>query len=163
MSLWTPLKRQQEVKDIFIGYYGQFFDKEVDFEHRVDVRPDTLVYNHKEDPYVFDQMKGKVPEYFTVYFDNVYICGFGADRDQAYLDKAFWSGLRDAYKSNKIRLNKGLAQKMQAEYDEQIKAAKAESDRIVNELPEATPVQKMAKEVIKGVKNAKKDRKPVVT
>ncbi len=163
MGLWTPIKRQKQVKDIFISYYGQYFEAGIQFEKRLDVRPDTLVYNRKEDPYIFDQAKGKVPEYFTVYFDNVYICGFGADEPQAKIDKEFWTGMRDAYKANKIRLNMGLAKQLQDEQAQAIKEAELEAKKKLDSLPSSTPVQKLAKEAVRKIANAKKGRKSPVT
>lgn len=162
MDVWTPLKRQKEVKEIFVGYYGQYFASEIDFSKRIDVRPDTLVYNHKEDPYVFDQAKGKVPEYYTVYFDDVYICGFGADQSQAKIDAEFWKGMRNAYRDNKIRLQKGLARQMKEEQERQIKDAVAAANKKIDDLPEYTPTQKLAKEAVRRVKNAKNNKSPHV-
>lgn len=157
MDLWTPLKKQKQVTDIFISHYGGYFAKEVDFGNRIDVRPDTLVYN-REDRYVWDQSKGKVPDYYTVYFDNVYICGFGEDEPQAKIDLEFWRGLQKAYKSDKIRLNKGLARQIQEDRERQIKEAAAEVNKKINDLPESTKVQKLAKEAIRRVKNAKNNK-----
>lgn len=161
MDLWTPLKKQKQVTDIFISHYGGYFSKDVDFANRIDVRPDTLVYN-REDRYVWDQAKGNVPDYYTVYFDDVYICGFGEDEPQAKIDLEFWKGLKKAYETNKIRLNKGLAQQMKEEQEKQIKDAIAESNKRVDSLPEYTPVQKMAKEAVRRVKNAKNNKPPHV-
>lgn len=160
MDLFQAIKRQKQVKEIFVSHYGGYFDSGIKFSERVDVRPDTLVYNRKEDPYVFDQHKGKVPEYFTVYFDNVYICGFGADEPQAKIDVEFWKGMRDAYKSNKIRLQIGLAQQLKEEQDKQIKDALAEANNKIESLPENTPTQKLAKEAIRRVKRAKSNKSP---
>ena len=160
MDLWTPLNQQKKVKEIFIRHYGQYFSKEVDFDKRVDVRPDTLVYN-RDDRYVWDQSKGKVPNYYTVYFDDVYICGFGEDEPQAKLDLEFWRGLKKAYETDKIRLNKGLAQKMKDEQERQIKDAIAEGNKKIDDLPEHTQVQKLAKEAVRRVKNAKNNKSPV--
>lgn len=166
MDIWTPLKRQKEVKDTFVKHYSSSLAhslslppedfKKVDFENRLDVIPDTLMYN-REDPYVWGQDRGKLAEYFTVYFDGVFICGFDTNTPQAKLDRDFWKGIRDAYKSQKIRFNKGLAEKLKKEQDDQIKQAKLEADKRLAALPESTPVQRMAKEVIRKVKN---DRLP---
>lgn len=163
MAFWNPLRRQKEVKEIFVSHYGQYFDPQVEFEKRIDVRPDTLIYNHREDPYVFDQMKEKVPLYFTVYFDDVYICGFGEDQKQAEIDHAFWKGMRDAYSADKIRLNKGLAKQIREEREQAIKMAKLEADKKVDSLPDYTPTQKLAKEAIRRVKNAKNGKSSTPT
>lgn len=157
MDLWTPLRKQKQVTDIFVRHYGGFFSSDVEFDKRVDVRPDTLVYN-REDRYVWDQSKGKVPDYYTVYFDNVYICGFGEDEPQAKLDLEFWRGLKKAYETNKIRLNKGLAQQMKDEQEKQIQDAIKEGNKKIDDLPEYTPVQKLAKEAVRRVKNAKNNK-----
>lgn len=162
MDLWTPLNQQKKVKEIFIRYYGQYFSSDVGFDKRIDVRPDTLVYN-REDRYVWDQSKGKVPNYYTVYFDDVYICGFGEDEPQQKIDLEFWKGMQKAYKADKIRLNKGLAQQIKDERDKQIKDAVAEANKKLDDLPEVTPVQKLAKEAVRRVKNAKNNKPPITS
>lgn len=169
MDLWTPHRRQKEVKDIFVSHCVGLLAgslnlspqdmKLADLPSRFDVFPDTLIYNRNEDPYVFDQAKGKVPEYFTVYFDGVYICGFGTDEPQERIDFQFWKGISEAYKSNKIRFNKGLAEKMRLEQEQQILEAKLETDKRIDALPESTPTQKMAKQVIRKVKNGRLQKK----
>jgi hypothetical protein len=50
------------------------------------------MFRPKDDISVWKQQKGLAPEYFTVYFDDEYICGFDASQSIDYAILEFWKG-----------------------------------------------------------------------
>lgn len=95
---------------------------------------DLLMFNPKEDKSVWKQKRGDLPEYFTVYFDDEYICGFDANKPVERAVLEFWKGFKQAYQEKKIRLNP----------KPELIEIKAEKKK-----PKATtPVEKMALEVV---------------
>lgn len=93
------------VKDKLIQEIGNSFDPKVNFNKRIRVMSDLIAFNYKEDKSVWKQKKGLLPEYYTVYFDDEYVCGFSDAHSVKHAVLEFWKGFKEAYKSGKIRLN----------------------------------------------------------
>lgn len=126
------------VKDQLIREIGKSFDPKLSFDKRIRVMSDLLMFKAKEDISVWKQKRGELPEYFTVYFDNEYICGFDANQPLEKATLYFWKGFKEAYKKNKIRLT-----------------PKAEIKEVKKEKRKATtPVEKMATQIVEKL-NAK--------
>lgn len=122
------------VKDQLLRELSGSFDPKLNFDKRIRVMSDLLMFNPKEDKSVWKQKRGDTPEYFTVYFDNEYICGFDANQPASHAVLLFWKGFKQAYQEKKIRLNPKL----------EMTEVKVEKKK-----PKATtPVEKMALEVV---------------
>lgn len=121
------------VKDKLVHELNDSFEAKVNFRERVRVMSDLLAYNYKEDKSVWQQKQGLAPEYFTVYFDDEYICGFD---DRTPVKKAvleFWKGFKQAYKDGKVRLNPKVKEEVVKVKKKSIKAT--------------TPTEKMAAQI----------------
>jgi len=94
-----------KIKDKLITELSKSFDPKVNFDKRLRVSSDLQVFNFKEDKSVWKQKRGLLPEYFTVYFDDEYICGFDDTQTIEWVVLQFWKGFKHAYESGKIRLN----------------------------------------------------------
>lgn len=93
------------VKDKLISELGKSFDPKINFDKRIKVLSDLTIFKPKEDIYVWKQKRGDLPEYFTVYFDGEYICGFDANQPLEKAILEFWKGFKQAYEVGKVRLN----------------------------------------------------------
>lgn len=124
------------VKDRLISELGKSFDPKINFDKRIRVLSDLLIFKPGEDKSVWKQKTGELPEYFTVYFDEEYICGFNANDSIGYATLEFWKGFRQAYIDGKIHLDPN--------YKEPEVKAPAKKKRKAT-----TPEEKMAEEVVK--------------
>jgi len=121
------------VKDQLIKELSGSFEPKIKFDTRLRVMSDLLMFNPKEDLSIWNQHKGITPEYFTVYFDGEYICGFDSKQsvERAILD--FWRGFKEAYKDGKIHLDPN--------YKEPTKTV------VKKKIKPTTPTEKMAAEI----------------
>ena len=139
------------VEQIVIKILEKHCDNTIDIKRRIRVISDLYKYKWKEDIAIWGQKRGKVVKYYTVYFDDEFVCGFDEVDSQEVFLLAFWKGLKDLVKDNKVILNKYRADQRREE-ERLAKEAKkqAELDRI-NKLPDQTPTEKLAKEAVKRV------------
>lgn len=106
---------------------------------RLKVISELEKYRWKEDESVWAQKRGKASYQYEVYFDDEFVCFFGADEgiERAYLKVL--EGLLKLYKEKKIFWNKEL-------YEVYYPTQKPEEVK----LPEATtPEEKIVREVYK--------------
>lgn len=128
------------IKDKLISELGKSFDPKINFNKRINVLSDLTIFKPKEDISVWRQKRGDLPEYFTVYFDGEYICGFDANQPVEKAILEFWKGFKEAYKSAKIRLIPTKTEETKPTKQKEV-------------LP-ATKEEKMAAEIVKKL-NAK--------
>lgn len=121
------------VKDKLVSELSGSFDPKLNFNKRIRVMSDLITFNYKEDKSVWKQKRGLLPEYFTVYFDDEYVCGFSDAHSIEYAILEFWKGFREAYKSGKIRLNQKPVEVVKSK--KKIKAT--------------TPTEKMAAQIVR--------------
>lgn len=124
------------VKDRLISELGKSFDSKINFDKRIRVLSDLLLFKPGEDRSVWQQKTGDLPEYFTVYFDEEYICGFNANDSIEYATLEFWKGFKQAYKDGKIHLDPNYK-------EPEVKAP------VQKKRKATTPEEKMAEEVVK--------------
>ena len=127
------------VKDQLIRELSNSFEPKIKFDKRIKVLSDLNVFRPKEDVSVWKQSKGILPEYFVVYFDDEYICGFDASRSVSYAKLEFWKGFHVAYKQGKIYLDPNYKPEVVKKEKKKIKAT--------------TPTEKLAVEVIKKLES----------
>lgn len=119
------------VKDRLVQELGNSFDPKVNFNKRIRVMSDLIAFNYKEDKSVWKQKKGLLPEYYMVYFDDEYVCGFSDAHSVKHAVLEFWKGFKEAYKSGKIRLNQ-----------KQVEVVKSKK-----KIKATTPSEKMAAQI----------------
>lgn len=131
------------VKDKLIRELSNSFDPKIKFDKRVMVLSDLMMFRPKEDKGVWKQKRGDTPEYFTVYFDGEYICGFDVSQSVERAVLEFWRGFKQAYSNGKIKLN-----------------PKAKEDAVVVKKEEkiiaTTPEEKMAAQIVKNLNKNEK-------
>jgi len=147
------------IKDAFKAEILTSFHPSLKMDERIVIIADVEMFNPKEDKYIFAQKKGDAPLCFQVYLDGVFISLF-YDRNpklsQELVQKAavlaFWKGLHQAYKDGRVHL---VSPQLRADIEQQEKtdalAVKEKQKKKINSLPESTPVQKMAKQIVKNV------------
>lgn len=123
------------VKDELIRKLSKSFEPKIKFDRRIRVVSDLLMFRPKDDISVWKQLKGQAPEYFTVYFDDEYICGFDASQSIDYAILEFWRGFKKQYANGTIHLNPKPIE--EAPIIQPKKKPKA-----------TTPIEKMAVEVV---------------
>lgn len=147
------------VKERIYRELDKHFDKDVDIRSRVSIFADVEKFRWKDDESVWAQKREKAPQVFSIYFDYEFVCYFDTSHDIKLFMLSFWKGLKELYKSNRIRLNKREAQEDRLKREvEQIKKEKEEKKRIDN-LDESTPTTKMAKELTKKLNSNAKRKK----
>lgn len=122
------------VKDKLIRELSDSFEPRIKFDTRIKVLSDLNVFRPKEDISVWKQKEGILPEYFVVYFDNEYICGFDATKSINYAKLEFWKGFQIAYKKGLIHLDPNYTPPTVEKEKRKVKAT--------------TPTEKLAKEVV---------------
>lgn len=142
-------------KDRFLHELEKHFDRSYNLKKRVYIPADIEMFRWKEDESVWRQKREKAPHYYTVYFDNEFICGFSeADSiEKVMLD--WWRGFKKAYEEKKIDLDEQKSIALREAREQQQKDLKKELDRKIEALPNQTETQKLAKEVIKRVAKKK--------
>lgn len=126
------------VKDALVRELSKSFEPKLRFEKRVRVVSDLLMFRPKDDISVWKQQKGLAPEYFTVYFDDEYICGFDSSQSIDYAILEFWKGFKKQYANGTIRLNP--------------KPVEEATIVVPKKKPKATtPTEKMAVEVVERI------------
>lgn len=128
------------VKDRLVSELGKSFHPKLHFETRVKVLSDLLLFKPKEDISVWRQKTGTAPEYFTVYFDDEYICGFNDQESVDYAVLSFWKGFKQAYEAGTIHLDPN--------YKEPVVVKPAKKKRKAT-----TPEEKMAEQIVEKLTN----------
>lgn len=142
-------------KDKFLHELGKHFDSSYNLKNRVYITSDIEMFMWREDESVWKQKREKAPHYYTVYFDNEFICGFSeADPiEKAMLE--WWKGFKKAYQDKLVDLDELKYIALKESRDQQQKQLKTELDKKLDNLPAQTETQKIAKEVIKRVAHKK--------
>lgn len=131
---------QLTIKDHLIRELSKHFDSKIQFEKRIRVLSDLDVFL-PEDKYIWEQKKDRTAEYFQVYFDDQYICGFDEETPSKVGVALFWKGFTEAYKDKKVRLTPPWMRVEEKPKEE------TEKDRLKKIKPK-TPEQKMAKAAV---------------
>lgn len=136
------------------------FDKTVDVKNRIRVVSDLEKFVWKEDKSVWKQKRNQSAQQFSVYFDDEFVCGFDSETPKEAAMVLFWRGLKELYATDRIRLNKWKADELRKQQDEAFKKQIKEDP--LDKLPEDTKEQKMAKDIVRRVNNAQKNKKPTI-
>lgn len=121
------------VKDRLVNELGKSFDPKIKFGDRIKVLSDLSIFNPKEDIYVWGQKRGELPEYFTVYFDNEYVCGFDEKQPVERVVLDFWKGFKKGYEEGKFKLTPKVEQPKEKKEVKKVKATTKE-ERMAMEI-----------------------------
>lgn len=150
------------VEQTIIRILEKHCDNTIDIKTRIRVISDLYKFRWKEDESIWKQKRGKVSKYYAVYFDDEFVCGFDEDCNQRLFLLEFWKGLKKLVKENKIILNKYRAKQKRKDDEFEKQQAKIDETNRINKLPEQTPEEKMAKEVVKRVSRKKKSISSII-
>lgn len=102
------LNEEIQIKDACINFLQKHFDKKVvDMSKRLRLVSDLFKFRI-EDPYFFDQKKGKIPRHYSLYFDNEFVCSFDSTYPPQALEVMALRGLLKLYEDGKIQFNERL-------------------------------------------------------
>ncbi len=139
----------KEIKDSVIANIrkdmAEFGINEFELRERISVRLDTEQFNFKEDESVWMQKQDKAPFVCEVYFDDCWCCDLHESDSHTQLIKKYFNGFLRGYELNKIRLNRFLAEIQDAQT---VKEEKEAEKKAIDALPNSTPEEKIAKEIV---------------
>ncbi len=130
---------------------ADFGISELELRSRITVKLDIEQFNYKEDESVWKQKKEKTYKVAEVYFDDVWCCDMDERDIATSLNLKFFRGFLRGYESGKIRLNRFLASLEDEKQAQIVKDKKDEEKRKIDSLPQSTPEEKAAKEIIKEI------------
>jgi hypothetical protein len=139
------------IRDKFIQAIERQLGFIQDVGKRLRVESDLDVFNPKEDKYIWAMKRGEVSRYFSVYFDDVFVVGFEDTELPEATFLRFFRALRDLSVKGEIILDKHKKDAEDIIKQELGKIERSEKKKRIDDLPESTKEQKMAKEVIKRV------------
>lgn len=147
--IWTPESAlssgpEEKLTKVIQHYFG------FDVTGRVKVLADRHHFT-TEDKSVWEQMKGKRPDYFEAYWDDVWMCDFTLQDDPLVVGSRFMKGFVKAYEKNEI----GIRTRQEIEHD----VAEKEIQRAIDEVNAKkinNEAEQIEKEVIVGLLEDKK-------
>lgn len=69
---------------------------------RLDVIPDEMMFNFKEDKSVWEQVKGIKPTYYSIYWDGEFMTGYYSNHPKEALVLGFFTGFEKKYDKKEI-------------------------------------------------------------
>lgn len=91
-----------EPKDEFIRLVRGDFN--IDLSKRISLVADVNHFKFREDSFVWDQARGRIPNYYEVYFDGVWICDFMDNEQLPSVRLKFLKGFLDKYQKGEVFL-----------------------------------------------------------
>jgi len=142
---------KETIVDCIASDIGDFGIEKFELALRTTVKLDEEQFNPNEDEGVWLQKRGKTAKVCEVYFDNVWCCDVKSTDIKTSIRIKYFRGFLKGYESGKIRLNRFLAT-IEAEKEEAaFKQIKIDRDNIIENLPTATPEEKMSKSIIREI------------
>jgi hypothetical protein len=149
------LSEEAQIRDFINREFQKHFDKKlVDISQRVRLIAD--LYKFKlDDPFFHAQAKGKIPKFYSIYFDDEFVCRFDSTFPPEAITLLFLRGVTDLYERGKISFNKD-DYKVQEEVEKyRKKIAKEEKkkkvDETIKKIKSANEESEMAAEVISSL------------
>lgn len=139
-------------KDIFLRELEKHFTSSYNLKKRVQIHTDIEMFLWKEDESVWKQKRDKAPKYYTVYFDDEFICGFSEADVLEKVMLEWWKGFKKAYKDRLVDLDEDKSKLLKETRRLELQAQADASKKVIDSLPDETPTQKLAKEVIRRVR-----------
>lgn len=147
MLLPTLEIERKQIKNLLETRIQAHFEKDfVDFSKRCRVEADLDKWR-AEVKDIWDQKKGNTGHWFSIYFDDEFICSFSTDRKPAEVELLFLNNLAKMYEKGEIyfdlneyviqeELKKIEQEKKEAAYKKQLEAETPEVKQIIKELNE---------------------------
>ena len=151
------LSEEAQIKDFINREFQKHFDKKVvDISQRTRLVADLYKFK-QEDPFFTAQAKGKIPRFYSLYFDDEFVCRFDSSFPPEALTLLFFRGLEDLYSKDKICFNK-TDYKLQEEVENyRKKTEKAEKKRktqeTIKKIKMANEESEIAAQVINSLEN----------
>jgi len=141
------LSEAARIEDFLCRELQKHFSKKlVDVRQRIRLVPDLYKFK-PEDPYLWGQAKGKIPQHYSLYFDDEFVCDFDSTYPPEAILLKFWRGITYLFEQRKIYFDKSLykaeedilkdeKKKEAHERKERVRKAKAppEAKAVLNQL-----------------------------
>ena len=151
------IPEESQIRDFINREIQKHFDtKLVDVKKRVRLVPDLYKFR-QEDPFFVAQAKGKIPRFYSVYFDDEFVCRFDSTFPPEAVTLLFLRGVKDLYEKGKISFNKNDYD-VQAEVEKYKKKAEKEEHKkkvkeTIKKIKSANEESEMAAQVIDSLEN----------
>ena len=151
------LPEEAQIKDFINKEFQKHFDRKVvDISQRTRLVADLYKFK-QEDPFFHAQAKGKIPRFYSLYFDDEFVCRFDSSFPPEAVTLLFFRGLQDLYDKDKICFNK-TDYKLQEEienYKSKIKKEekKRKTKEAIKKIKMANEESEMAAQVISSLEN----------
>lgn len=127
---------------------------------RIDVIPDEMMFNHKEDRSVWEQVKGIKPVYYSIYWDGEFMTGYYSNHPREALLVGFFTGFDRKYEKKDIGFTLEERDAITREYKESEEQAQKKKEDTIKKIIAVTPEEKAAKEIATDIIK-KKDKKKI--
>jgi len=151
------LPEECHIKDFINREFQKHFDKKlVDISQRVRLISDLYKFR-QEDPFFFAQAKGKLPKFYSLYFDDEFVCRFDSTYPPEAITLLFFKGLLDLYEKGKIYFNKS-DYKVEEEIEKYRKKTETAEKKkkikdTISKIKSANEESEMAAQVINSLEN----------
>lgn len=151
------LPEEAQIKDFINREFQKHFDKKlVDISQRVRLVADLYKFR-QDDPFFHAQAKGKIPRFYSVYFDDEFVCRFDSTFPPEAITLLFLRGVTDLYEKGRINFNKS-DYKIEEEIEKyRKKTEKAEKKKkitdTIKKIKMANEESEMAAQVISSLEN----------
>ena len=136
-----------------------------DITKRVRITSDVNQFNPDADPIVWKQAKGQLPHVHEIYWDDVWICDFHEAMPGYAVLHDFLVGFKNAYEAEQISINEKAElerEELKHRADEVVKQQQEKqkkADEAIENLPDRTEDEKLAKQAITEVNEEKKEKR----
>lgn len=148
MILSTLETERNQIRHLLEGKVQGHFDKDfVDFSKRCRVEADLDKWR-AEVKEIWDQKKGNRGHWFSIYFDDEFVCSFSTDSKPAEVELLFLKNLSRLYEDGDIyfdlneykiqeEIKKIAQEKKDADYQKQLDSQPKEVKEVIKELNES--------------------------
>lgn len=151
------LPEESQIKSFINREFQKHFDKKlVDISQRVRLVSDLYKFR-LDDPFFYAQAKSKIPRFYSVYFDDEFVCRFDSTYPPEAITLLFLRGIKDLYDKGRIYFNK-TDYKVEEEIEKYKK--KAEKDKkkkkvaeTIKRIKSSNEESEMAAQVISSLEN----------
>lgn len=157
--LYIPGKsHHHEPKDEFVKLIAKDFSITLNLDDRITLIADVNHFKIMEDEFVWNQARGRIPNYYEVYFDGVWICDFMDDEKLPDVRLKFLRGFLDKYEKGEVFLT-SKEERVEQEVESAIDKAIRKNKNKKIESEEDFIVQQAVDGMLKEKKNPTKKSK----
>lgn len=132
-------------------------DFEFDITDRIEVISDLDHYKASEDPFVWGEREGKIPEHYEVYWDGEWVLDFNEGTPPTRVYVEFLKRFAELYQQGKVHMNKFLTEhEQQMDIEKMVKKEKAKKELeklidVKSTEPVSGETEELAREVTKAL------------